>query len=154
MLSMQEHYLKLEKTFPLFFKEKPPEFKEGFCLVFGSDIEKEEEILEIVEGYRKLMWATSKNGRLITKEEIYLIRGESILFVRGSGNHHWPPRCEKRNDKIVIPIDFHKGWHMVNFNLWKRKDLRVYWRRLLADYDLHNFHAISELAQQTARDGG
>ncbi len=141
----------MEKVFPL-LKQKPPTFQEGFCLVFGSEVRGTKDVLDIVEDCRKLMWHAKRNGKVITREDIYLIRGKSVLFVRKDGNHHWPPSYRKKNGMIIMPIDFHKGWHNVNFSLWKRKDLRIYWKTILANEVPDNCYVVSELAQWVARE--
>jgi hypothetical protein len=142
---MEEHVSKLEEKFS-FFKKKPYKFQEGFCLIFGSDIRETKDVLEMVEDYRRLMWHAVRNGKKVTKEEIYLIRGDGVLFFRGSGNHHWPPRYEKSSISILVPIDFHKGWHLNNFGLWKKKDIRDFWKRIFIDETLNDYHIIRETA--------
>ncbi len=138
-----------------FFKKKYPEFQEGFLLVFGLDVRDKSDVLEIAESYRKLMWAVKKNGKKITKKDIYHIRGESVLLVRRDGFHHWPPRSEngKKKIKIAMPIDFHKGWHLVHFNLWKRKDLRFFWQTIFSDEMINDYRQISQIAEGIARNG-
>ncbi len=147
---MQENCVNLKKTFP-FFEKKPPEFQEGFLLVFGLDVRDKSDILQITEEYRRLMWAVTRNGKKITKKDIYLIRGESILFVRGEGNHHWPPRRKNGKKKIIMPIDFHKGWHLVHFSLWKRKDLSTFWQTIFLNEMINTYWQISQVAEKVIR---
>ena len=152
---MEEHVSKVENSFPLLFEKKSSRFKECFCLLFGSEIKETAEIFYIAEEYRKIMWATTRNGRKITKEDIYDIRGRSVILLRGTGNHHWPSRIENVKKKIEIPINFHFAWHGVHFDLWKRKDIRNYWKILLyGELPCNSDAYLKRLSSQIIKDNG
>jgi hypothetical protein len=147
LLRIEEHCDKLGDRFA-FFNNKHEKFKKGFCAVFGSDVRDEKDIFEYVEDFRVLFWDKLENGKVIDREEIYELRGRSVLFVRKDGYHHWQPESQGGKKVIRIPIDFHAGWHAIHFNLWKRKHFQLFWRKIFTDEALDDYYIIRTIAYQ------
>ncbi len=134
---MIQHYIKLYEKLP-FFDKKPVSFQESFCTVYGNRIRDEEDVFLLTDDLHNLMWDKIKNGKYLRKGEVYDLWGHSdIVLSSGKNRHHWPPSSRDESAKTMkIPEDFHQAWHIIFMNLYKKEEMRNFWRFLFAHEEI------------------
>ncbi len=131
---MLEHYYSAEEGFE-FLENKSTHFRESFFVVFGREIRDEYDIFCVTADFVDLMWEKTKKrkrrDREISLDEIYSIRGDSILLEEnGTTKHHWAPGSRGGEIIIRVPCDFHFSWHGLFMNLCKHEEFEMFWERV------------------------
>ena len=119
--------MSLEEVLP-FFENRSYRFQEAVCIVFGTEIRDKEDIFYLTEDFYNLMWHKVNNGRVLSKREIYLVRGESVPILGSEkSKHHWPPGSRGGRLTIKVPSYFHTALHDVFMNLYTLEEFYIFW---------------------------
>ena len=140
----------MEKTLP-FFNKLPPGFQESFCKIFGTEVRDERDIFFVTNDFCDLKWEKINNGRLITLEEIYLIRGGEIVLDSKLNEHHWPPSSVGGVGTIKISIEFHVAWHIIFMNLHREKEFKKYLNILFYNEEVNDFSSLYKAVDQVRK---
>ncbi len=141
-------YTKLYDDF-LFLKKKPPAFQEAFCTVFGTEIENEDEIILLTKSFTDLMWYKVRNGRVISNKDVYRLRGRDISLSSTKNNHHFPPRSRNGGAlTIKISEEFHRAWHILFMNLYKKEELFMFWEILFSCQGINSTRILWQIIDQ------
>ncbi len=137
------HFSKLERF--SFFRKKPDTFKEAFVNVFGEEIRDETDIFRLTGEFCDIKWKKLCNGRIIRAKEIHDLRGNNKTALKTSyEKHHWPPVSVGGMETVKIPKDFHKGWHIIFLNLYRKEDIYVFLDRMFLLDELDSIGALYE----------
>ncbi len=149
---MREYFSKLEESVP-YLENKPHNFKKAFCNVFGLELRDEEDVYILTEEICDLMWEKVGNGRVMRKEDIHLLRGKNGFSLGEEENeHHWPPISRGGKRTITIPVKFHKDWHVVFVNLYKKREIEVFLNKLFTNNEIDDFNKLHRAAKKAKKE--
>lgn len=126
-----------------FLEKKSLNFKKSFLYVFGDKVRDEKDIIFLAKDFCDLKWDVVENGRKLRKRKVYELQGVEKFFLHSAYNkHHWPPISRGGVYVIKTPIDFHKGWHLIFMNLYKKEEIERYLQML---FNLEEIESIGYL---------
>jgi hypothetical protein len=134
----------MEKVLP-FFNKFPPGFQEAFITVFGINIRDERDVIILTKDFCDLKWGKVNNGRVITLDDIYLVRGDEIVLESESNEHHWPPKSVGGELTVSVSMEFHIAWHIIFMNLSRDREFKRYLNILFHNKEVDDFKSFIKL---------